>query len=144
MNREYMSVWLFDVNFCLSLNLVHSWCLSCIWGCPGVIWDQFVTWCKTSLMETLFAQEEARLTRSTLEEILQLTKALTWLNRWYMYAYILLQQKHFCSVWIKLLTVSVHLVDHVLQLGLCGVLAQRPHDGAKLFGGDCAITILVE
>lgn len=43
-----------------------------------------------------------------------------------------------------LLTVSVHLIDHVLQLGLCGVLAQRPHDGAKLFGGDGAVTILVE
>lgn len=43
-----------------------------------------------------------------------------------------------------ILTVSVHLVDHVLQLGLCGVLAQRPHDGTELFGGDGAVAILVE
>lgn len=42
------------------------------------------------------------------------------------------------------LTIGVHLVDHVLQLGLCRVLAQRPHDGAELFGGDCAVTVLVE
>lgn len=42
------------------------------------------------------------------------------------------------------LTVSIHLIDHVLQFSLCGVLAQRPHDGAKLFGGDGAIAILVK
>lgn len=45
---------------------------------------------------------------------------------------------------ICILTVSVHLIDHVLQFGLCGVLAQRPHDGAELFGGDGAVTVLVE
>lgn len=45
---------------------------------------------------------------------------------------------------VFILTVSVHLVDHVLQFGLCGVLAQRPHDGAELFGGDGAVAILVE
>lgn len=45
---------------------------------------------------------------------------------------------------VCVLTVSIHLVDHVLQLCLCGILAQRPHDGAELFGGDCAITVLVE
>lgn len=42
------------------------------------------------------------------------------------------------------LTISVHLVDHVLQLGLRRVLAQRPHDCAELFGGDRAVTVLVE
>ena len=43
-----------------------------------------------------------------------------------------------------LLTVGVHLVDHVLQLGLCGVLTQRAHDGAQLFGGDGSIAVLVK
>lgn len=42
------------------------------------------------------------------------------------------------------LTVSVHLIDHVLKFSLCGVLSQRPHDGAKFFGGDGAVAILVE
>lgn len=32
--------------------------------------------------------------------------------------------------------VGVNLVDHILQLRLGGVLAQRAHDGAKLLGGD--------
>mmetsp|Transcript_17193 Transcript_17193/g.43122 ORF Transcript_17193/g.43122 Transcript_17193/m.43122 type:complete len:228 (+) Transcript_17193:318-1001(+) len=40
--------------------------------------------------------------------------------------------------------ISVHLVDHVLQLGLSGVLAQGAHDGAQLFRGDGAISVLVE
>ena len=31
----------------------------------------------------------------------------------------------------KALTISVHLVDHVLQFGFCWVLAQRPHDGSS-------------
>lgn len=34
-----------------------------------------------------------------------------------------------------------HLVDHVLELGLGWVLAQRAHDGTELFGGDCSISI---
>lgn len=51
--------------------------------------------------------------------------------------------RHLC-VCVCVLTVSIHLVDHVLQLCLCRILAQRPHDGAELFGGDCAITVLVE
>lgn len=34
--------------------------------------------------------------------------------------------------------VGVNLVDHVLQLGLGGVLAQRAHDSAQLLGGDLA------
>jgi hypothetical protein len=40
--------------------------------------------------------------------------------------------------------VSVHLVDHVLELRLAGVLAERAHDGAQLLGGDltCA-TVLI-
>lgn len=37
-----------------------------------------------------------------------------------------------------------YLVNHVLQLGLCGVLAQGAHDGAQLLGGDGAIAVLVE
>lgn len=37
-----------------------------------------------------------------------------------------------------------YLVDHVLQLSLGGVLAQRPHDGAQLLGRDGAIAVLVE
>lgn len=42
------------------------------------------------------------------------------------------------------LTVSIHLVDHVLQLGLCGVLTQRAHDCAQLFGGDGTVPIFVK
>ena len=34
--------------------------------------------------------------------------------------------------------VGVDLVDHVLQLRLAGILAERAHDGAELFGGDLA------
>mmetsp|Transcript_54403 Transcript_54403/g.161653 ORF Transcript_54403/g.161653 Transcript_54403/m.161653 type:complete len:210 (+) Transcript_54403:166-795(+) len=40
--------------------------------------------------------------------------------------------------------VGVDLVDHVLQLGLGRVLAERAHHGAKLLGGDGAVTVLVE
>lgn len=32
--------------------------------------------------------------------------------------------------------VSIHLVDHVLELRLAGVLAERAHDSAQLLGGD--------
>jgi hypothetical protein len=39
--------------------------------------------------------------------------------------------------------VRVHLVDHVLQLRLAGVLAERAHDGPELFGGDLPIAVLV-
>lgn len=42
------------------------------------------------------------------------------------------------------LTISIHLIDHVLQLRLCGVLTQRPHHCAQLFGCDGAIAILVK
>ena len=42
------------------------------------------------------------------------------------------------------LTVSVDLVDHVLKFCFCGVLSEGSHDGAQLFGGDGAITVLVE
>jgi hypothetical protein len=31
-----------------------------------------------------------------------------------------------------------------LELGLGGVLAQRPHDGAQLLGRDGAVAVLVE
>ena len=40
--------------------------------------------------------------------------------------------------------ISIDLVDHVLKLGLGGVLAEGAHDGAKLLGGDGAIAILIE
>ena len=42
------------------------------------------------------------------------------------------------------LTISIHLVDHVLQLGLRWILSKRPHHRAQFFGGDGAVTILVE
>lgn len=42
------------------------------------------------------------------------------------------------------LTVSVHLIDHVLEFSLGGVLSQRAHDSSELFGGDGAISVLVE
>lgn len=41
-------------------------------------------------------------------------------------------------------SVGVNLVDHVLQLGLRGVLPERAHDGAQLLGGDGPISVLVE
>ena len=34
------------------------------------------------------------------------------------------------------IAVCIHLVDHVLKLGLSGVLPQRAHDCAQLLGGD--------
>merc|ERR1719181_1347302 len=40
--------------------------------------------------------------------------------------------------------VGIDLVDHVLQLRLGRVLAERAHDGAELLGGDRAVTVLVE
>merc|ERR1719474_2440170 len=40
--------------------------------------------------------------------------------------------------------ISIDLVDHVLKFGLCWVLSQGPHYCAQVFGGDCAISILVE
>ena len=42
------------------------------------------------------------------------------------------------------LTVSINLVDHVLELGFCRVLSQGPHNCSQLLGGDGAIAILVE
>ena len=43
-----------------------------------------------------------------------------------------------------ILTIGVDLIDHVLQLGLGGVLSQGTHDGSQLLGGDGAISVLVE
>jgi hypothetical protein len=42
--------------------------------------------------------------------------------------------------------VSVHLVDHVLELRLAGVLAERAHDSAQLLGGDltCANVLVLD
>ena len=42
------------------------------------------------------------------------------------------------------LTVSIDLIDHVLQLSLGGILTQWSHDCSKLLGGDGAVAILVE
>jgi len=42
------------------------------------------------------------------------------------------------------IAVGIDLVDHVLQLCLCGVLSQGAHDRAQLLGGDGAISVLVE
>lgn len=39
--------------------------------------------------------------------------------------------------------VSVHLVDHVLELRLARVLAERAHDGAQLLGGDLTCAVLL-
>jgi hypothetical protein len=36
---------------------------------------------------------------------------------------------------------TTHLVDHVLEFGLGGVLTQRSHNGTKLFGSDGSISI---
>jgi hypothetical protein len=36
----------------------------------------------------------------------------------------------------RAIVVGVNLVDHVLELGLAGVLAEGAHDGAQLLGGD--------
>merc|ERR1719343_1479665 len=44
----------------------------------------------------------------------------------------------------RAVAVSVDFVDHVLELSLCGILPQRPHDGAELLGGDGSIAVLVE
>jgi len=40
--------------------------------------------------------------------------------------------------------VGVDLVDHVLELRLGRVLAQRSHDGAELLGRDLSCAILSE
>ena len=42
------------------------------------------------------------------------------------------------------IAISIDLIDHVLELGLSGVLAKGAHDGAQLLGGDGAIAVLVE
>merc|ERR1711865_848938 len=41
-------------------------------------------------------------------------------------------------------TISINLVDHVLELSFSRVLAKGAHDGAELLGGNGTITILVE
>lgn len=38
--------------------------------------------------------------------------------------------------------VGVDLVDHVLKLGLGGVLAEGAHDGAQLLGGDLSYRLI--
>merc|ERR1719391_1351150 len=44
----------------------------------------------------------------------------------------------------RAVAIGIHLVDHVLQLGLCGVLSQGSHDSSQLLGGNGAISVLVE
>jgi len=41
-------------------------------------------------------------------------------------------------------TVHVHLVNHVDEFLLGGVLSQGAHHGAQLLGGDRPVTVLVE
>ena len=40
--------------------------------------------------------------------------------------------------------IGIDLIDHILQFGLGGVLAEGAHDGTQLLGGDGAIAILIE
>ena len=40
--------------------------------------------------------------------------------------------------------VGVYFVDHVLQFGLWGVLAQRPHDRAQLLARNLPVAVFVE
>ena len=44
----------------------------------------------------------------------------------------------------SLLTIEVDFVNHVVQLGFCRVLAERPHHNTELFRRYRAVTILVE
>jgi len=44
----------------------------------------------------------------------------------------------------RAVAVGVHLVNHVGQLRLRGVLPKRAHHGSELLGGDGAIAVLVE
>ena len=41
------------------------------------------------------------------------------------------------------IVVGVHLIDHVLQLRLAGILAEGAHDSSQFFGGNLTIAILV-
>lgn len=41
-------------------------------------------------------------------------------------------------------TISIHLIDHVLEFGFSWVLTQRPHDCAQLLGGNGTISIFIE
>lgn len=50
---------------------------------------------------------------------------------------------HLCEIH-RSVAVGVNFVDHVLQLGLGGVLAKGAHHGAEFFDGDGAIAVLVE
>lgn len=49
---------------------------------------------------------------------------------------------NFPSIWI--LTVSIHLVNHVLKLSLGGILPQGAHHGSELFGGDGTVTVFIK
>ena len=45
---------------------------------------------------------------------------------------------------ITTLTIEVDLVNHVVQLGFCRVLPERPHHNTELFRRYRAVAILVE
>lgn len=45
-------------------------------------------------------------------------------------------------MWI--LTVGVHLVNHILELSLGGVLPQGAHHRPELFGGDGAVAVFIK
>jgi hypothetical protein len=47
---------------------------------------------------------------------------------------------HRCKT-LKAAATTTHLVDHVLEFSLSGVLTQRSHDGTELLGGDSAISV---
>lgn len=42
------------------------------------------------------------------------------------------------------ITISIDLIDHVLEFSFSRILAQRPHNGSQFFGGDGTVSILVE
>lgn len=42
------------------------------------------------------------------------------------------------------LTISIYLVDHILQFCFCWILTQRPHDSSQFFCCDSTITIFVK
>jgi hypothetical protein len=43
-----------------------------------------------------------------------------------------------------LFTISVHLINHILEFCLCRILPQGSHHRPQLFGGYRAIPVLIE
>lgn len=46
--------------------------------------------------------------------------------------------------WMWILTVGIHLVNHVLKLSLGGILPQGAHHGPELFGGDGTVAVFIK